>query len=114
MFRFANIELLWLLVTIPVFIAGYIIYTAYKRRQLEAFGDAELMNVLMPNASRVRPTIKFAILMVALALLIIAVARPQWGTEERTEKRNGIEAMVALDISNSMLAEDVGQLRGKA
>ena len=103
MFRFANIELLWLLVTIPVFIAGYIIYTAYKRRQLEAFGDAELMNVLMPNASRVRPTIKFAILMVALALLIIAVARPQWGTEERTEKRNGIEAMVALDISNSML-----------
>ncbi len=111
MFRFANIELLWLLVTIPVFVAGYIVYTYHKRRQLKAFGDAELMEVLMPNASRVRPTVKFAILMVAYALLIIAVARPQWGTEERTEKRNGIEAMVALDISNSMLAEDVAPNR---
>ena len=111
MFRFANIELLWLLATIPVFIAAYIWYTLRKRRQLKEFGDAELMEQLMPNASKKRPTVKFAILMVALALLIIAAARPQWGTEERTEKRNGIEAIVALDISNSMLAEDVAPNR---
>ena len=75
------------------------------------FGDAELMAQLMPNASRVRPTVKFSILMVALALLFIAAARPQFGTSERTEKRNGIEAIVALDISNSMLAEDVAPNR---
>ena len=75
------------------------------------FGDAELMALLMPNASRVRPTVKFSILMVALALLFIAAARPQFGTSERTEKRNGIEAIVALDISNSMLAEDVAPNR---
>ena len=111
MFRFANIELLWLLLTIPFFVAAYIWITLRKRRQLKEFGDAELMETLMPNASRVRPNIKFSILMVALALLIIAAARPQWGTEERTEKRNGIEAMVALDISNSMLAEDVAPNR---
>ena len=72
MFRFANIELLWLLVTIPVFVAAYIVYTHRKRRQLEAFGDAELMEQLMPNASRVRPTVKFSLVMVALTLLIIA------------------------------------------
>ncbi len=111
MFRFANIEMLWLLLTIPVFIAAYIAYTYRKRRQLEAFGDAELMETLMPNASRVRPTVKFSLVMVALALLIIASARPQFGQSERTEKRQGIEAIVALDISNSMLAEDVAPNR---
>ena len=111
MFRFANTEMLWLLLTIPVFIAAYIAYTYRKRRQLEAFGDAELMEILMPNASRVRPTLKFSIVMVALALLIIASARPQFGQSERTEKRQGIEAIVALDISNSMLAEDVAPNR---
>lgn len=111
MFRFANIEFLWLLLSIPVFVAAYIVYTRHKRRQLEAFGDAELMEALMPNASRVRPNVKFSIVMVALALLIIAAARPQFGQSEHTEKRQGIEAIVALDISNSMLAEDVAPNR---
>ncbi|MBQ7997487.1 MAG: VWA domain-containing protein [Paludibacteraceae bacterium] len=111
MFRFANIEVLWLLVTIPVFVAAYIWYTRRKRRELETFGDAELMEQLMPNASRVRPTVKFSILMVALTLLIVAAARPQFGQSERTEKRQGIEAIVALDISNSMMAEDVAPNR---
>ena len=111
MFRFANMELLWLLVTVPVFIAAYVWYTLRKRRQLEEFGDKELVEALMPNASRVRPNVKFSILMVALVLLIIAAARPQWGQNEHTEKRQGIEAIIALDISNSMLAEDVAPNR---
>ena len=111
MFRFANIEMLWLLLSIPAFVAAYIWYTARKRRELEAFGDVELMEQLMPNASKTRPTVKFSIVMVALALLIFAAARPQFGQSERTEKRNGIEAIIALDISNSMLAEDVAPNR---
>ncbi len=111
MFRFANIDMLWLLFSIPVFVAAYGVYTRRKRRQLEEFGDRELVEALMPNASRVRPTVKFGILMVALALLIFAAARPQFGQSERTEKRQGIEAIVALDISNSMLAEDVAPNR---
>ena len=111
MFRFAHIELLWLLGTIPVFAAAYYAYTKRKHRQLEEFGDPELMETLMPNASRVRPTVKFSLVMVALALLIIAAARPQFGQSERTEKRQGIEAIVALDISNSMMAEDVAPNR---
>ena len=111
MFRFANIEILWLLWVIPVFIAAYWILTKHKRRQLEQFGDPELVETLMPNASHVRPAVKFGIVMVALALLIIAAARPQFGQSERTEKRQGIEAIVALDISNSMMAEDVAPNR---
>ena len=111
MFRFANIEMLWLLLSIPAFLAAYIWYTARKRRELEVFGDVELMEQLMPNASKIRPTVKFSIVMMALALLIFAAARPQFGQSERTEKRNGIEAIIALDISNSMLAEDVAPNR---
>lgn len=111
MFRFANIEVLWLLVTIPVFAAAFYAYTRRKRKQLEEFGDPELMEQLMPNASRIRPVVKFSIVMVALAFLIMAAARPQFGQSEHTEKRQGIEAIVALDISNSMLAEDVAPNR---
>ena len=99
MFRFANIEFLWLLFSIPVLAATYFIYTRYKRRQLEEFGDPELMSQLMPNASRVRPNVKFAILLTALTLLIIAAARPQFGVEETEEDQHGFEAVIALDIS---------------
>ena len=107
MFRFANIEMLWWLLTIPVFVVAYIATARHKRRQLEAFGDSTLIQQLMPDASKSRPIVKFSLLIAALVLLIIAVARPQFGQQEKTVKRQGIEVMVALDISNSMLAEDV-------
>ena len=111
MFRFANIEMLWWLITIPVFVVAYVICTKRKQRQLTAFGDPELMAQLMPDASKSRPIWKFTLLIVALILLIIAVARPQYGQQEKTIKRQGIEVMVALDVSNSMLAEDVAPNR---
>ena len=99
--------MLWWLLAIPVFVVAYIVATRRKRRQLEAFGDSQLMAQLMPDASKSRPIVKFTLLMMALVLLIIAAARPQFGQKEKTIKRQGIEVMVALDISNSMLAEDV-------
>lgn len=111
MFRFANIEILWLLVLIPVFVAGYIVLLRRKQRQLREFGDAELMATLMPNTSRTRPVVKFGLVLLALALLIVAAARPQYGQKEKVVKRQGIEVVIALDISNSMLAEDVAPSR---
>ncbi|MBQ4391165.1 MAG: VWA domain-containing protein [Paludibacteraceae bacterium] len=111
MLRFANIEMLWLLLLIPALIAAFWYITLRKRRQLKEFGDPELLEQLMPNASRVRPIVKFSILLVALTLLIFAAARPQFGQSEKTIKRQGIEVMIALDISNSMLAEDVAPNR---
>ena len=107
LFRFANIEMLWLLVLVPVFVVAYVLYARRKRRRLEAFGDPQLVAELMPNASHVRPTVKFSLLMVAFTLLCFAAARPQYGQREQTVKRQGIEAVIALDISNSMMAEDV-------
>ena len=103
--------MLWWLLTIPVFIIGYILYTRCKRRQLAEFGDPELVSELMPDASKARPVVKFSLLMAALALLIMAAARPQYGQKEKTVKRQGIEVMIALDISNSMMAEDVAPNR---
>lgn len=111
MFRFANIEMLWWLITTPVFVIAYIIYTKHKRRQLIEFGDQELVAQLMPDASKGRPIWKFGLLLLAWVLLIVAGSRPQYGQQEKTIKRQGIEVMVALDISNSMLAEDVAPNR---
>ncbi len=107
MFQFANIEYLWLLVIIPIIVVAYIFVAHRKRKQLLAFGDPTLVAELMPNASHKRPIIKFTLEMLALTMLIIALARPQYGTKEETVKREGIEVMLALDISNSMMAEDV-------
>lgn len=103
--------MLWWLVTIPMFVIGYVVYSHRKRRQLTEFGDPELMAQLMPDASKTRPIWKFSLLLLALVLLIIAVARPQFGQKEKTIERQGCEVMVALDISNSMLAEDVAPNR---
>ena len=111
MFRFANIEMLWWLIAVPVFVIGYVVSTKRKQRQLQEFGDKELMAQLMPDASKSRPIWKFCLLIVAFVLLIVAAARPQYGQKENTVKRQGIEVMVALDISNSMLAEDVAPNR---
>lgn len=70
MFRFANIENLWWLIIIPIFIAAYIIHTRHKQRQLRAFGDAELIAQLMPDASKSRPIWKFSLTIVALIMQI--------------------------------------------
>ena len=111
MFRFANIEYLWALLIVPILIVAHVLYTRHKRRQLQAVGDSDLVEALMPNASHVRPHVKFSLLLLALVLIIFAAARPQYGTKEQTIKRQGIEMMVALDISNSMLAEDISPNR---
>ena len=111
MLRFANIEMLWLLLLIPVMAVAYIYATRRKRQQLREMGDETLIQALMPDASHTRPTVKFIILLAALVLLIFAAARPQAGQKSATVKRQGIEVMIALDISNSMMAEDVAPNR---
>ena len=111
MFQFANIEMLWWLIIIHILIVAFILITRHKRRQLLEFGDAALTAQLMPDASKSRPIVKFVLMLIALVLLIFAAARPQFGQQEKHVKRQGIEVMVALDISNSMLAEDVAPNR---
>jgi Ca-activated chloride channel family protein len=82
-----------------------------QRQCLRKFGDPELVRQLMPDVSRFRPLVKFWLLLGALALLIVVLARPQFGNKISHEKRTGIETIICMDISNSMLAEDVAPSR---
>ena len=107
MFRFEDPIYLYLLVLIPILaLIRFVSYRNQKKR-LRKFGDPALLKALMPDVSRFRPSVKFWILEGALALLIVMLARPQLGTKISHEKRVGIETIIAMDISNSMRAEDI-------
>lgn len=111
MFRFEDPIYLWALLVIPVLLLIRLAGWRRRRSKLRKFGDPELVRQLMPNVSKFRPTVKFWLLLVAWALLVVMVARPQVGAEVQCDKRNGIEAIICLDISNSMLAQDVAPSR---
>lgn len=107
MFRFENPIYLWLLLIIPILIILKIMTWYVQRKKLSRIGNPTLLKELMPDVSRFRPWVKFLLLITALSSLILTLARPQFGSKISHEKRNGIEAIIALDISNSMLAQDV-------
>ncbi len=107
MFRFGNIEYLWGLLIIPLLTLFFIWSRIARRRALKKFGQQEILQHLMPYSSKGRPVLKFVILMLALAFIIGGTARPQFGSKLKTVKREGIELMIALDVSNSMMAEDI-------
>lgn len=111
MFRFEDPIYLYLLALIPVLaLIRFVSYRNQKKR-LRKFGEPQLLKELMPDASRLRPAVKFWVACAALALLIVMLARPQMGTKISHEKRTGIETIIAMDISNSMRAEDVAPSR---
>ena len=111
MFRFANPDYLWLLLLIPaiVLMGTTMLYRQRKRRRLLV--DDAFFKYLVPDYSQPRKVWKFGFRLAALTFVIMALARPQAGTKMTTEKRQGIETIIALDISNSMLAEDVAPSR---
>lgn len=107
MFRFEEPTYLYLLLLLP-FLAAFYLYSNYrKRKAIRKFGDPVLMAQLMPDVSKFRPDIKFWLLFVVIGLLVVLLARPQFGSKLETVKRKGVEVMIALDISNSMLAQDI-------
>ena len=111
MFRFEDPIYLYLLAVIPVLVIIRLLMVHQQKKRLRRFGDLDLVRQLMPDVSRFRPAVKFYLLLAALALLIVLVARPQFGTKISHEKRTGIETIIAMDVSNSMLAEDVAPSR---
>ena len=102
---------LYLLAVIPVMVLMMAWAEWRRRRNIKKLGDKQLINALMTDASAKRRWIKFLLMQMAIALVIIMVARPQMGVKVSHEKRNGIEALICLDISNSMLATDVAPSR---
>ncbi|MDP4184240.1 MAG: VWA domain-containing protein [Bacteroidota bacterium] len=107
MFRFAEPDYLYLLIIIPVLCVFFGLSRLHRKKALQEFGNTQLLKELMPNVSNYRPWIKFFILQLALVFLITGLAQPQFGTKIDKVKKRGIELIIALDVSNSMLAQDI-------
>lgn len=107
MLRFEDSIYLWLLWLIPLLALVRFVMWRQRKGKLSKFGDPALLKDLMPDVSKYRPTVKFWLMNAALAVLIVMLARPQMGSKISHEKRNGIEAIICMDISNSMRAQDV-------
>lgn len=107
MLKFEDPTYFWLLWIIPLLAVVRIGVLWRRRKRLQKIGDAALLKQLMPDVSKARREWKFGLLMAAIALMVVMLARPQMGSKVSNDKRNGIETIIAIDISNSMLARDV-------
>jgi Ca-activated chloride channel family protein len=111
MFRFGSSEFLYAFVAVPWLVLFLWYAFRARRRALEGFAEAELVRRLAAMVSRRRQLMKAGLLVATVALLVTALARPQFGTRLETARREGQDIVVALDLSASMLAEDVAPSR---
>lgn len=107
MLRFENIEFLYGLLAIPLLWAVFALQGHFWRKRLERLGEHRLVQGLMPELSRGRKALRFWVWTIGLIMLLLALANPQTGSRLEKVERKGIDIMIALDVSNSMLAEDI-------
>jgi Ca-activated chloride channel family protein len=107
LFRFANPDFLYLLLLLPVIVILYIINEFRKKRALLRLGDINIVGNLIPEMSKTRSAVKFLLQIIAVTAGIIMLSRPQFGSKLEDVKKQGVEVIIALDVSNSMLAEDI-------
>jgi Ca-activated chloride channel family protein len=107
MFRFENTYMLYFLFLLPILVLLFHLVLKQKKKAIAEFGESELMQTLMPTASKSKPVWKFYIFLTAIAFIILGLARPQFGSKLQEVKRKGVEIMIALDVSNSMNATDI-------
>jgi Ca-activated chloride channel homolog len=107
LFRFANPDYLYLLLLLPVMALLFVINEVRKRRARRRLGDIRLVGTLMPELSDSRSVVKFLLLLFAVLSGVIILSRPQFGSKIEDIKKQGVEVIIALDVSNSMLSEDI-------
>ena len=107
MFRFAHSYYFYLFLLIPLLAAFFILFILWRKKALNRFGERKVIEQLMPEFSNGRLVLKFILLMISITFLIIALAGPQTGSKLEKIQRKGIDLMIALDVSNSMLAQDI-------
>jgi Ca-activated chloride channel family protein len=110
-FQFGVVELLWAYLLVPALVLFLWYALRLKRRAIGRFGETELMQRLSLTVSRTGRRAKMVLVIVTVALLVTALARPQFGTRVETLRREGLDIVVALDLSASMLAEDIAPNR---
>ena len=111
MFRFEFAEHLYALGLVPIMVAFFATAWIARKKALRRFGNLALIERLMPMASSGKHMLKFVLLAVGLLLLIIGWANPQWGTKREKVTRKSVDVFMALDISQSMMAEDISPSR---
>ncbi len=107
MFRFGDEIWLYALLVIPALIVLYWVNARWRKRVLQQLADANVLDNLIPTFSKVLPRWKRLLFTVGIAFLLVGMANPQIGTKYEEVKREGFELMICLDVSNSMLAEDL-------
>jgi len=107
MFRFEHPEFLYALALLPVLALFFSAMLIARRRAIRRFGNTALMQRLMPEGSKYKHIYKFVLLCIALFLMVIGLANPQWGSKKEEVKRRSVDVFIALDISRSMLAQDI-------
>jgi Ca-activated chloride channel family protein len=105
--RFGNLPLLWLLLLAPALAAFFAWALWRKAKLLRRFAESQMLRRLVAGASLPRQLLKAALLLLAVAFLALALARPQWGAKEEVIQRKGLDVVVAVDVSLSMFAEDI-------
>ena len=110
-FQFEYPEALWLLALVPVVLLLYFLYLKWRQRVIKRIGDAQLVAELTRSHSPRKALIKFSLIALAFAVGCVALANPRKPDDESAEIRKGIDAVIALDVSNSMLATDVAPNR---
>lgn len=98
---------LYMLLVVPLLVAVYIYSNHRRKKNIELYGDKELMKALLPRTAVLRSRITFWLLLVSFVFTLFMLARPRYGTKKETVVAKGVEVVVALDISNSMKAEDI-------
>lgn len=107
MFRFEHTIFLNLLLLLPVMLVLYLLYLRWKSGVAKAFGDREVIAQLMPDLSQFRSHLKFTLILITMGGVLLALANPQVGSKIEKAQRKGVDLVVALDVSNSMLAQDI-------
>jgi Ca-activated chloride channel family protein len=109
--RFEHIEYAWALLLVPAAILLFILARIKRKKALQRFGDLPLIQQLTSEASKSKPVIKFVLAVIALTALVIGIMNPQIGSKLSEVKREGSDLIIALDVSNSMKAEDLSPNR---
>lgn len=111
MYKFENNIFFYAFAAIPVCIAIYIWYIYHTKKNLKKLGDASLINKLIPEVSKAKKTTKFILFLFGLSFLILGICNLQTGSKIQDVKREGADIMICLDVSNSMLAQDLSPNR---
>lgn len=107
MFRFQEKMYLWLLLVPAIIILLFIISEYLKSKNIRKIAELRLIKLLIPDASITRKIWKMIFICLALSSMVVALARPQFGSELQDITTQGVEIIVALDVSNSMMAQDI-------